>query len=502
MSKKFFVSTPIYYPNDKLHIGHAYTTTLADYINRYKKLDGYETYFVTGSDEHGQKIEDKAKELNQEPYNYVTSIVETFKDLWVKLGIEYDSFVRTTDETHKKIVTENFSKLVEKDFIYKGNYEGLYCKSCETFLTQTQLTDGKCPECGREVEKVSEESYFLKVSDFKDFVKEKLQSGNVLLSKNRIDELVNNFVDDLQDLSVTRTSFEWGIPINEDQKHIIYVWLDALQNYLTTFEINKKEGWSIDEVWGKDSNIEILQLVGKEITRFHAIYWPIILEMLGYRQPRVLAHGWIVTDSGEKMSKSKGNVIDPIKLIDQYGRDAIRYYLINNIETGKDGKFSDKLLIEEINGILVNKYSNLVSRTNAMNKKYFDGVVPSQGKVGQHEDDLWDKINQEIKTYKEQMNSYQFSASTKTAIRVVEALNLYIDKTEPWKISVEEGLDTVINNLVKGIYVSTTLLAPALIDTSEVVSKWLGEELSLENLEKDFSGKTLDELPHLFERIK
>ena len=502
MNKKFYVTTPIYYPNDKLHIGHAYTTTLADYINRFKKLDGYETYFVTGSDEHGQKIEDRANEAGKEPLEFVTEIIEGFKNLWVELGIEYDHFIRTTDETHKEFCKNKFTELLNNDFIYKGEYSGLYCKPDESFFTETQLVDGKCPECGREVTEIKEESYFLKISEFQNFIEEKLKKGNILFPESRVNELINNFVNDLQDLSITRTSFDWGIQINEDQKHILYVWLDALLNYVSTFEYGLKDGWTADSVWGKDSEVEILQLVGKEITRFHSIYWPIMLEMIGYREPKVLAHGWIVSDQGDKMSKSKGNVVDPIELIKKYGKDSLRFYLINNIETGKDGKFSEELLIENINGIIVNKFSNLVSRTSAMNKKYFDGIVPKASNQTEVENKLWKTINKLVDEYKEQVNKYEFSDSLKTAIRIVEELNGYIDITEPWKITVEEGLDTVINTLIKGIYVSTAVLSPALVESSKKISDWLQKDLKLDFENLDFDGIEIGEIEHLFERIK
>ncbi len=501
MKKKFYVTTPIYYPNDKLHIGHAYTTTLADYISRYKKMQGYETMFVTGSDEHGQKIQDKAKEKNQNPLKFVTNIINEFKNLWDKLGIDNDVFVRTTDKIHMDYVKKSFTELSEKGFIYKSKYEGMYCKIDESFYTETQLNDGKCPDCGKVVSKISEESYFLKISDFKEWIKEKLLNNNLLIPSYRVSELVNNFINELKDLSITRTSFDWGIKINEDNLHVIYVWLDALQNYITAL-LYPNSKFTIDEVWSKDSKVELLQLVGKEITRFHCIYWPIILKMKNYREPKVLAHGWLVTDSGEKMSKSKGNVIDPIKLIETYGRDALRFYLINNIVTGEDGKFSNELIEGMINGLLVNKYSNLVARTDAMVNKYFEGIVPSKKVDLKEYREMKIDLNKIKKQYITYMDNYEFSNSTKELVKYVEEINGFIDKTEPWK---KEGgeLETILNHLVNEIYNISTMISPILIDSYKKVYVWLGEKEipSFKNLDKDFAETKLSKVEHLFSRI-
>ena len=501
MKKKFYVTTPVYYPNDKLHIGHAYTTTLADYITRYKKMQGFETMFITGSDEHGQKIQEKATELGKSPKEFVDKIIESFKDLWLCLGIENDIFIRTTDKIHKDYVKNSFTNLMNDNFIYKSQYTGLYCKSDESFYTETQLNNGKCPDCGRKVTEVSEESYFLKISEFKDWVKDILKNTNILEPKHRVNELINNFVEELKDLSITRTSFDWGIKISEDSSHVIYVWLDALQNYITSL-LYPKSKFTIEEVWGKDSDVEILQLVGKEITRFHCIYWPIILKMKGYRNPSILAHGWIVTDTGEKMSKWKGNVIDPIKLIETYGRDSLRFYLINNIVTGEDGKFSNELFEGMINGLLVNKYSNLVARTDTMIKKYFKGIVPPKKKTIKEYEDSKYLFESYKNKYIECMDKYDFSNSLKELIKYVEKINGLIDKTEPWK---KEGgeLESIINFLVNEIYNVTTLLSPVLIDSCKKVYDWLGEknQPSFERLGKDFSGSTLSKIDFLFKRF-
>lgn len=502
MNKKIFISTPIYYPNDKLHIGHAYTTVLADYIARYKKLKGYDVFFLTGSDEHGQKIEDKAKEEKQETLEFVTNIIENFKTLWNKLGINYDSFIRTTDKEHEFFVANTFKKLQDLNLIYKGKYQGWYCKSDESFFTESQLTkEFKCPECNREVKKITEESYFLKISQFKDWIEKTLLEDEILFPKTRVNELISNFVKDLQDLSITRTSFTWGIPVIGDEKHVIYVWLDALLNYISALTY-KNSKWSPEEVWSLDSETEILQLVGKEITRFHSIYWPIILKMLNYKKPKVLAHGWIVNHDGSKMSKSKGDVIDPIDLIEKYGRDSIRFYLVNNIITGEDGKFSNNLLTENTNGILVNKFSNLVSRTNSMVNKYFDGVVPQSDLLTDKELKLnKETLNLQTK-YDEEMNNYKFSNSSKTLLKYISLLNDYIDETVPWKIEDKKRLGTVLNILITKIFNSAILLSPILIDSTEKISIWLNKELLIENINYDFRGYKLPKIKHLFERIE
>ncbi len=501
MTKKFYVTTPIYYPNDNLHIGHAYTTTLADYINRYKKAQGFETMFLTGSDEHGQKIADKAAEAGIETLQFVTNIIDGFKGLWEKLEIDYDIFIRTTDDRHKNYVSNSFTELFNQEFIYKSEYTGLYCKSDEAYFTETQAPEKVCPECGKELVMLAEESYFLKISEFQSWIKEKLLEGNILKPAHRANELINNFVNELQDLSVTRTSFDWGIPLNEDTKHVIYVWLDALQNYISALTFDESK-FTVEEVWKEDSDVELLQLVGKEITRFHCIYWPIMLKMKGMREPRVLAHGWLVTDDGDKMSKSKGNVVDPIKLIELYGSDAVKFYLTNNIVTGEDGKFSQTLLEEMINGLLVNKYSNLVARTDSMVKKYFEGIVP-EAKVDL---DATKKLKEDLKALREkyfkEMDEYRFSDSTKTLINYVEEINGYIDITTPWKIEGDE-LSNVINTLVNEIFNITTLLSSLLTTSYRKVYDWLGfnEEPMFENLNKDFVGVKLNDIEHLFSRI-
>ncbi|NQX83460.1 MAG: methionine--tRNA ligase [Mycoplasmataceae bacterium] len=502
MKKKFYVTTPIYYPNDKLHLGHVYTTTLADYISKYKKMQGYETMFLTGSDEHGQKILDRALESSMDPLSFVTNIITEFKNLWNKLDINYDIFIRTTDKLHKKYVAESFTNLLNQGFIYKSIYTDLYCKSDEAYFTKTQAPTQLCPDCGKDLEILSEESYFLKIKNFKKWIKDKLENSNILIPKYRIKELINNFVNDLQDLSISRVSFSWGIKINENKAHIIYVWMDALQNYISALSYPESK-FTIDEVWNKNSDVELLQLVGKEITRFHCIYWPIILKMKGYREPRILAHGWLVTDSGEKMSKSKKNVIDPIKLIDIYGADALKFYLTNNIVTGEDGKFSQDLLEEMINGLLVNKYSNLVARTDSMIKKSFNGIVPENNISNKNIIKLKNRLDEIKNSYFIDMDNFNFSNSTKKLIKYIEEINGFIDITEPWK---EKGdnLSAILNTIVNEIFNITTMLSPLLLNSYKKICFWLNydEKPNFENLGKDFKGVKLNKIDYLFSRIE
>ncbi len=501
MKKKFFVTTPIYYPNDKLHIGHAYTTVLADYVNRYKKMQGFETMFLTGSDEHGQKIYEEAKKKNEDPLAFVTKIIDGFKKLWKEIDVDYDIFLRTTDKEHKKYVSDSFTDLQNKGFIYKSKYEDFYCKYDEAHFTKYQAKDGNCPVCKRELQKLSEDSYFLSISKYKDWIKNKLENSNILEPKSRVNELINNFINELSDLSISRTSFDWGIKIDNDNKHIIYVWLDALQNYLSALTYPESK-FSVDEVWNKNSDVEILQFVGKEIIRFHCIYWPIILKMKDYRSPFVLAHGWLVSDDGDKMSKSKGNVVDPLDLIKLYDSDSLRFYLVNNISLGEDGKFSQNLLEDMINGILVNKYSNLVARTDAMVKKYFNGMVPKNNNDFRESKDLKIKLKELREKYFEKMDSYKFSDSTKILINYIEEINGFIDKTEPWKISGSK-LEMVLNNLITEIFNVTLLFSSILVKTSNKVYNWLCINYipTFEDFDKDFSNVKLGKIDFLFKRI-
>ncbi len=511
--KKIFISTPIYYPNDKLHIGHAYTTVLADYLSRYKKLDNYNVYFVTGSDEHGQKIEDRAKEENISPKKFVDNIIENFKLLWNLLDVNYSNFIRTTNPIHEEKVRNIFNELLNKDLIYKGQYSGWYCKSDESFFTEHQLKDGKCPECGREVKLINEDTHFLKVSEFSNWIKDVLLNTKLLTPDHRNKELVNNFLNDLKDLSVTRNTFTWGIKVNENSNDIIYVWLDALINYISTFLIENKSDdiiWNEEDVWGENSNVEIIQFVGKEITRFHAIYWPILLKMLNYRMPKVFAHGWIITKDGDKMSKSKGNVIDPINLINEYGSDSLRFFLTLNIKTGEDGYFSNEDFINSINGILVNKYSNLISRTLKMLETQYNSVVPKISKINNEDisnktNDVINFGNETLKHYKTLNDNLMFSEAIKEVIKYIEKLNLYVDLTQPWKLnSSNDELSLIINTLITGFWNVSVLLSPLLPKAKIEVENIYNEKIIdfIESYNKSFENRKIIISKHLFERIK
>lgn len=496
---KFFVTTPIYYPNSNLHIGHAYSTLIADILKRYKKLQGYETFFLTGSDEHGQKIEDTAKSKNIDPKNFVDEIIINFKILWKLLDIDYDHFIRTTDKEHINYVQNNFSILEKKGHIYKGEYEGLYCKFDETFYPQNQVKNNECPECKRKLISLKEESYFLKVNNYKEWIKNELLTTDLLWPKYRTNELINNFVNNLQDLSITRKSITWGIKVKNDNSHIIYVWLDALQNYLSTFTYKNKP-WKIEEVWGKNSKTEIIQIVGKEITRFHGIYWPIILNMLDYKNPKILAHGWIVSESGDKMSKSLNNVIDPIKVIKKYGSDVVRFFLIYSIQIGEDGKFSEDNLVNVFNGILVNKYSNLVNRTISMIQKYCEGVVPSQGtNIIKIDKNLDFQLKNLIEKYHENFSNNNLTQALKIAIIYIEELNKFIDTQKPWNINDEKVLATILNYLIKNIWNSAILLSPFLVKATLEIEVIFDKKItSFKDLNFDFKNLNLNSRSNSF----
>ncbi len=490
MNKKFYITTPIYYPSAEFHIGHCYTTIIADAIARYKRLDGYDVYFQTGTDEHGLKIETKAKEKGVTPKEYVDVIIDNAKDLWKQLGISYDYFIRTTDEDHKERVQKIFNILYEKGDIYKSEYEGLYCVPCESFWTSTQAKDGLCPDCGRPVELVKEESYFFKLSKYQKKLEEFYEENpNFLLPLSRKNEMLNNFIKPgLEDLCVSRTSFKWGIPVSFDPNHVIYVWIDALSNYITSLGYPDNLD-KFNKYWPAD-----LHLVGKEIVRFHAIIWPCILMALDLPLPKqVFGHGWLIVDGG-KISKSKGNYKDPREYINTYGVDAVRYFALREVPFGSDGNFSEDALVLRTNGDLANVLGNLVSRTIQMAIKYFNGVVENKQVSEEIDDDLINSKNSLKGLVDEKMTSYKVNEALEIIFENLRKCNKYIDETEPWVLSKDdnklERLETIIYNLLDNIRVSAILLEPFIPETSKKILKSLNFESN------DFSSLNTDHLKY------
>ena len=479
--KTFYISTPIYYPSDKLHIGHTYSTVAADAMARYKRFRGYETFFLTGTDEHGQKIEDKAKEAGVTPKEYVDKIVAGIKDLWSLMNISNDKFIRTTDEYHEKAVQKIFAKMYEKGDIYKGYYEGLYCKPCESFWTETQAVDGKCPDCGRPVTNEREEAYFFKLSAYADKLLEYYESHPGFIEpQSRQNEMINNFIKPgLQDLCVSRSSFKWGIPVPVNEDHVIYVWLDALTNYITALGYGSDDETLYNKFWPCD-----VHLIGKDIIRFHTIYWPAFLMSLDLPLPeKVYGHGWVLLEGG-KMSKSKGNVVDPVILAERYGVDALRYYLLREIAFGSDGVFSNENLINRINSDLANDLGNLVSRTVAMVDKYFGGTIPAEREAGEFDGELKALAAETVKAAESNLDKLNFSVALADIWKFVSRTNKYIDETAPWALAKDESkkarLAEVMYNLCESIRIISVLIAPFMPATSPEIRKQLGLAETLE----------------------
>jgi len=475
--EKFYITTPIYYPSDKLHIGHSYCTVATDTMARYKRLRGYDVMFLTGTDEHGQKLERIAKKQGVTPKEYIDNVVVGIKQLWKTLNISYDKFIRTTDDYHVKTVQKIFKQLYDQGDIYKSTYEGWYCTPCESFFTEHQLVDGKCPDCGREVEKVKEESYFFRLSKYQDRIIKYMEENTEFLQPNtRQNEMINNFLKPgLEDLAVSRTSFKWGIPVEFDPGHIVYVWVDALSNYISALGYGSDDDSLFQKYWPADVHV-----VGKEIVRFHSIIWPAMLMALNLPLPKqIFGHGWLVINGG-KMSKTVGNVVDPNVLVEKYGVDAIRYFLLREIAFGQDGNFNNEALIQRINSDLANDLGNLVSRTVGMIEKYFNGTLPEAQSPTQFDADLIETAKNIVPKVEADMDKMMFSDALIELWNLIRRTNKYIDETQPWILIKEEAkhseLANALYNVTESIRIISILLQPFMPNTPELIWKQIGIE--------------------------
>ena len=475
--QKFYITTPIYYPSDKLHIGHTYCTVATDAMARYKRLTGCDVLFLTGTDEHGQKIEDKAKAAGKTPKEFLDNIVEGpqgILDLWKLMNISNDRFIRTTDDYHCASIQKIFRKMYEKGDIYKGTYKGKYCKPCESFWTESQLVDGKCPDCGREVMDAEEEAYFFRLSKYADRVRHLLEDTDFLQPRSRVNEMVNNFIKPgLEDLCVSRTSFSWGIPVDFDPGHVVYVWVDALFNYTTALGFLNDRYDDYEKFWPAD-----VHFVGKEIVRFHSIIWPAMLMSMEMPLPKkVFGHGWLLLDGG-KMSKSKGNVVDPYILAEKFGVDALRFFLMRTFPFGSDGNFSNELLIQTINMDLANDLGNLVSRTTAMVEKYFGGTLPTERLDTDADDDLKQMVSTLRDRYEAEMEHFQFQNALEQVFKTIQRANKYIDENAPWTLAKDPAnrarLATVMYNLLETVRICAVLLTPFIPDSAEKIFDQIG----------------------------